>query len=76
MKPLTGCQAEVLALIRKGKSNKDIARELNISVRAVKERTHVIYRRMGITGEGRSRLALDQEDAIASLSQRLDRLER
>jgi len=83
---LTACQAEVLTLIRKGKSNKEIAQELNISLRAAKARVTTIYERMGIPGEGRSKIALDSTDrlkdiemncllAFASLSQRMDRLE-
>jgi predicted transcriptional regulator len=84
MRELTGCQKQVLDLVRKGKSNKEIAQELNISEQAVKHRLGSVYVKMGIPGEGRSKITLDSSDrlkelelnflfAIASLSQRLEK---
>lgn len=48
LKKLTPQQKRVLHLIRKGRCNKEIASELNISVRTANWHIHDIYTRLGI----------------------------
>lgn len=45
---LTGRQREILALLLQGKSNKEIARELNISPLTVRNHISVLFRQFGV----------------------------
>ena len=85
---LTVCQREVYQGIRDGKTHKEMAKDLDISVQAVKNRVFNMYRALGIPLYGARRaIEVNYQDslkdcelncllAIASLSQRMDRLER
>ncbi|AGY57255.1 response regulator [Gloeobacter kilaueensis] len=50
---LTAREKEVLRLVIAGKSNQQIAEELNISVATVKLHTGTAYRKLGISGENK-----------------------
>jgi len=47
--PLTGRETEVLALVRQGLANKQIARRLGISERTVKAHLTSLFQRIGVT---------------------------
>lgn len=51
---LTPCEQEVARLVAEGKTDKEIARELNRSTSAVKFHVRNILRRLGLASEGRS----------------------
>ena len=46
---LTSKEIEILALIKEGKSNKEIASELFISVSTVKSHIHSIFKKLGVS---------------------------
>jgi DNA-binding NarL/FixJ family response regulator len=83
---LTVRQREAYKLLREGKSNKEMATELNVSLSTVKDCVGRVFRRLGIApgNGGRRHIVANFEDslkdtkfecllAIASLSQRMDR---
>jgi DNA-binding NarL/FixJ family response regulator len=57
---LTGREREVLVEIARGKTNKEIARELGIGVRTVESHREALMRKLGLRGvAGLTRFALD-----------------
>ncbi len=52
LEPLTPRQRDVACLILDGRSNRDIARELGISIATVKDHVHAILGRLGLTSRG------------------------
>jgi LuxR family maltose regulon positive regulatory protein len=48
VEPLSGREREVLALIAKGLSNNEVARQLVLAVSTVKGHTHHIYQKLGV----------------------------
>lgn len=56
--PLTEREVEVLRLIGQGKTNKQVAQELYISLETVRTHAHHVYRKLGVTGRRQLR-ALD-----------------
>ena len=58
--PLTGRQIAVLALLAKGKSNKQIANELDISENTVKAHMTSILRKMGVTTRAQAIVAFQR----------------
>ncbi|MBF0137427.1 MAG: AAA family ATPase [Magnetococcales bacterium] len=47
--PLTGRQSQILRLVQLGRSNKEVARELNITEGTVKQHLLEVYRRLKVT---------------------------
>jgi DNA-binding CsgD family transcriptional regulator len=62
MHALTTRQAEVLWHVARGRTNRQIARELTISERTVKEHVSAIFRRVGVTNRTQAALAFMQYD--------------
>lgn len=60
---LTARQCEVLALLLQGKSNKAIARELNLSVETVKDHVAAVLRSLGVNSRTQAVLAVSQLQA-------------
>jgi DNA-binding NarL/FixJ family response regulator len=57
---LTEREREVLALIAKGASNREIARELYLSVDTVKTHVRTLFRKLEVSNRTRAALAADQ----------------
>lgn len=57
---LTGRQAEVLALIARGKSNRDIAQQLQLSEGTVKVHVTAIFKALGVTSRTQALVAAAQ----------------
>lgn len=60
---LTARQCEVLTLLLQGKSNKGIARELNLSVETVKDHVAAVLRSLGVNSRTQAVLAVSQLQA-------------
>ncbi|OFX12977.1 MAG: hypothetical protein A2516_04510 [Alphaproteobacteria bacterium RIFOXYD12_FULL_60_8] len=56
---LTGRQEEVLGLMRQGKSNKEIAREMNIAESTVKAHVSIILKTLDVTSRAKAILAVE-----------------
>ena len=52
LQPLTSRESEVLSLIGRGLSNKEVARALNLSVFTVKAHAHSIFAKLQVRGRG------------------------
>ena len=57
---LTPRQADVLTLLLQGKSNKDIARRLVLSVETVKDHVQAVLRALGVSSRTQAVLAVGQ----------------
>jgi DNA-binding NarL/FixJ family response regulator len=55
---LTPRQTDVVALLLQGLSNKEIARELNLSVETVKEHVAAVLRTLNVTSRARAVMAV------------------
>ena len=66
--PLTGRQIAVLALLAKGKSNKQIANELDISENTVKAHMTSILRKLGVATRAQAIVTFQRTDPAAMVS--------
>jgi DNA-binding NarL/FixJ family response regulator len=62
---LTARERDVLALLAEGASNPEIAKELSITVRAVKNHLRNIFRKLGIANRTRSAALLARSNGLA-----------
>jgi two-component system, NarL family, nitrate/nitrite response regulator NarL len=67
--PLTGRERDIIALIDRGLSNKEIARQLNISLPTVKNHVHNILEKLRVSRRGAA-AALLREAALARATTR------
>ncbi|MCP4936410.1 MAG: response regulator transcription factor [bacterium] len=65
---LTRRECEVLRLLGQGVSNKQIARELNLSVATVKNHVHNIFAKLNIHSRGEALARLRNEPWIARIA--------
>lgn len=65
LRPLTTREHEILSLVAKGLSNRDIARKLYISLGTVKTHTHNIYQKLGVSNRTQALLEAEQSGLLS-----------